>query len=415
MLYAVISTHIEHILAKEYWQHTGNGISSRLAEFSLASLLLGNNDDMVSFTTSEELGIMAKDQIRKRLASLYGAVNPSDFWIYPTGMSAIYAAMKLSLKVRLREKDQNLTKPIQFGFPYVDTLKVMEKFTPAGCLFVCNEFSTSSVTANATDTLADLETRICEHMSQNGTIFALFCEIPSNPLLQCPDDMVKLRQLADKYNFPIVVDDTLANFINVDLMPYCDILCTSLTKIFSGASNVMAGSLFLNPESRFYGKINQIIGDEYEDIFWKEDAIVLERNSRDCLDRIHQTNRSCERLADSLSCHAKVEQVYYPKYVNGFNNLKRPNSEAGYGNLISLLLKDKKHTPVFFDSLQIYKGPSLGTNFTLACPYTQLAHFHEFDWAEQYGVSRWIVRIAVGLEPEEDILRTVIEALENST
>ena len=138
MLYAVISTHIEHILAKEYWQHTGNGISSRLAEFSLASLLLGNNDDMVSFTTSEELGIMAKDQIRKRLASLYGAVNPSDFWIYPTGMSAIYAAMKLSLKMRLREKDQNLTKPIQFGFPYVDTLKVMEKFTPAGCLFVCN-------------------------------------------------------------------------------------------------------------------------------------------------------------------------------------------------------------------------------------------------------------------------------------
>jgi cystathionine gamma-synthase len=29
----------------------------------------------------------------------------------------------------------------------------------------------------------------------------------------------------------------------------------------------------------------------------------------------------------------------------------------------------------FFDALDTHKGPSLGTNFTLACPYTLLAHY----------------------------------------
>ena len=35
----------------------------------------------------------------------------------------------------------------------------------------------------------------------------------------------------------------------------------------------------------------------------------------------------------------------------------------------------------FFDALEVQKGPSLGTNFTLACPYTVLAHYM-VPWAE---------------------------------
>ena len=32
------------------------------------------------------------------------------------------------------------------------------------------------------------------------------------------------------------------------------------------------------------------------------------------------------------------------------------------------------------------QGPGFGTNFTLACPYTLLAHYHELDWAASCGV-----------------------------
>lgn len=71
-------------------------------------------------------------------------------------------------------------------------------------------------------------------------IQALFCELPSNPQLTSPD-LDRIRGLADKYGFVVACDETLGTFINVDVMPYVDLAMTSLTKIFSGASDVMGG------------------------------------------------------------------------------------------------------------------------------------------------------------------------------
>lgn len=71
-------------------------------------------------------------------------------------------------------------------------------------------------------------------------ILALFCEFPSNPLLRSPD-MVRIRQLADKHGFVVVVDETIGNFINVEIAAYADVIVSSLTKIFSGDANVMGG------------------------------------------------------------------------------------------------------------------------------------------------------------------------------
>lgn len=71
-------------------------------------------------------------------------------------------------------------------------------------------------------------------------IRALFCEVPCNPLLES-SDLLRVRALADEYGFVVACDETLGTFVNIDLLPYADVLMTSLTKIFSGASNVMGG------------------------------------------------------------------------------------------------------------------------------------------------------------------------------
>ena len=77
---------------------------------------------------------------------------------------------------------------------------------------------------------------------------------------------------------------------------------------------------------------------------------------------------------------------------------------AGYGGLFSLNLKDAdRRAPAMFDALRVSKGPSLGTNFTLACPFTLLAHYHELEWAESCGVSRWLIRVSVGLEDPTEL------------
>lgn len=71
-------------------------------------------------------------------------------------------------------------------------------------------------------------------------VAGLFCEVPSNPLLQTPN-LRRLRTLADKYGFMIVVDETVGNFVNVDIFQFADVITTSLSKLFSGSANVMGG------------------------------------------------------------------------------------------------------------------------------------------------------------------------------
>jgi len=47
----------------------------------------------------------------------------------------------------------------------------------------------------------------------------------------------------------------------------------------------------------------------------------------------------------------------------------------------------------------------LGTNFTLACPYTILAHYAELEWAAQFGVEEGLIRVIVGTEDTDILLR----------
>ena len=118
--------------------------------------------------------------------------------------------------------------PTIFRFPYIDTLKILQKWGP-GCHFF----------GDGTD--ADIDALASLLSSPDAPrILALFCEFPSNPLLRSAN-LVRLRELADRHGFVIVLDETIGNFVNVEILPYADILVSSLTKVFSGESNVMGG------------------------------------------------------------------------------------------------------------------------------------------------------------------------------
>lgn len=77
-------------------------------------------------------------------------------------------------------------------------------------------------------------------LASGNRIASLFCEVPSNPLCATPD-LHRIRSLANQYHFAVVCDETIGTFINVDVLPYVDVVITSLTKAFSGACNVMGG------------------------------------------------------------------------------------------------------------------------------------------------------------------------------
>ena len=90
----------------------------------------------------------------------------------------------------------------------------------------------------------------------------------------------------------------------------------------------------------------------------------------------------------------------------------RREGTTGYGSLFSLVLKEKANAQVFYDRLNVAKGPGFGTNFTMVCPYTMIAHFNELEWCQQYGVDPSLIRVWVGLEEPDALKLTFEEALD---
>ncbi|EXM06273.1 Cystathionine gamma-synthase [Fusarium odoratissimum] len=458
-------------IAKQYWQHTGEGTSSRRAEFCHGlfkdDLLIpaarsrtppeasqgrpfrgprrytrpGSIDGVSSpapstpkqpspetpveslessrfleerFGRNLDLSMVerAKSAIRRRIAGAMAHdvdlnngplpamtsntrgmpnLEESDVYLYPAGMNAIFNAHRALLHAR--EPAQS----INFGFPYVDTLKILQKFGP-GCLFYGH--------ASAED-LDDLEARL-----KNGERFlGLFCEFPGNPLLTCPD-LTRIRKLADEYDFAVVVDETIGTFANINVLPVADVVVSSLTKIFSGDSNVMGGGLVLNPESKYYLTLKTTMNEIYEDNYWPEDVIFMERNSRDFESRVVRINANSDAICEVLRTHPLVKSIYYPKYNDSKSHYEKVRlPDGGYGGLLSVVFQQKEHAQAFFDALPLAKGPSLGTNFTLASPYVLLAHYQELEWAEQFGVDPYLVRVSVGLEETTELQDTFTNAL----
>ena len=108
-----------------------------------------------------------------------------------------------------------------------------------------------------------------------------------------------------------------------------------------------------------------------------------------------------------------VKQIFYPKYTTQDRYLEYCSStqSPGYGGLFSIVLHSEEEAKKLYDFLPIKKGPSLGTSFTLACPYTLLAHFTELEWAQSFGVSPWLIRVSVGVEDIDWLLDEFNEAL----
>lgn len=391
--------------AKEFWQHTGWGISSRLADFCLARLRCPGEVPDSGILALAPAAQDAKRVLRARIAGAVKGdvvVSAADVFLYPSGMAAIWAAHQLALAVRPPAKS------VCFGFGYTDTIKVLSKWGP-GCHFF-GEGDDADMQA--------LEALLAETHAANPAeppVLAIVCETPSNPLLRSVD-VARLRALADEYDALLVIDETIGNFVNVDALPYADILVTSLTKVFSGAQNVMGGSLVLNPNRRHYSALIASLRGSFEDLYWPEDALAMERNSRDFVSRAHKINTNAEVLADFLLSHSgpssrALKHVFYPKWETRplFDRLRRAG--GGFGGLLSITFHTDGAACAFFDALACAKGPSLGTNFTLACPYTVLAHYAEREWAAAYGVEEGLVRISVGLEPVEELVEMCRVAL----
>ncbi|KAL0571821.1 Cystathionine gamma-synthase [Marasmius crinis-equi] len=412
-----------------FWLNAGMGISGRHAEYILRRLDLGdvleitrNPHDSLLTVSPGALG--EKLVVRRRIAQLLNGgdgekLNPSvlhdytcgrlsveaeDVFLYPSGMSAIWHAHYLTtclypgLKVAC------------FGFLYLDSLEVYKNWGEG----IIPYFD-------------DHDTNLRELSRNVPKISALFAELPSNPTLSSPD-LAEIRKIADQHGFLVIVDETVGNFVNTDILQYADVVCTSLSKLFSGSANVLGGSLVINPNSRHYESIRDHFVGTFMDDFYSEDAVVMEFNSRDFVSRVHTINANAMAVANFLrsrslsfqtqpSCAtpAVVKDVLYPQWVTreNYDICRRPSADSNnFGYLLSITFVSVDASRAFYDALQCVKAPTIGTNFTLAIPYAVLAHHRELEAVKKYGIDETLVRLSVGMEELNVIMGYIQKALE---
>jgi cystathionine gamma-synthase len=355
-------------------QHTGTLISSRQAEAYLQNSIPQNNENVYN-------------EIRNFCSPFLVQAKKENIAISLSGMNAAYAAISAVNQVQ-NPKGKDVW--IQLGWLYVDSAKILEKTKTTKHVFIKE--------------IQDLEA--VEKILKEGRVAGVFAEAPNNPQLETPD-VPKLRQLCDQYGAKLVLDPSAVSLVTLDLLPYADILCTSLTKYAASEGDVMAGVLAVNETRAEADELIKEVKNFIEPLHVLDAEVLAQQISKQ-KEVVKIMSNSAMIIAQRLANHPSVVRVRTAETSttsNNYKNLKR--TEAGTGALITIELK--KEMRGIYDKLKCVKGPSFGLEFTLISPYLWLAHFDEVTSEagrkeiRAAGLDPDLLRISIGLEPVEEI------------
>jgi len=376
----------------KFIQHNGLNPSSRKAE----DYLLSNGLLTEEFSEEKESAEIAESIIKNYLADAYEVKSADEVTLCNTGMNAVYTAFE-AIKTVQAKKGRTLF--VQLGWLYLDTIEIIKKYG-GGTYF--------QITSNNLD---ELENWLASHHQE---VAGVFTEVPNNPLIQCLD-LPRLRRVTAKYNIPLVIDATIATPFNMEVLEYADIVTDSLTKYACGNGDLMMGAVIMNPKSEIVGECSSLISGIVERPYIK-DIQRLAYRIRNYKSRVEKISLNTIALLDYLKQSKKITTIYSalnPEYLDNFLQVrKQDNAMPG---LISILFDKKLHH--YYDQLRLPKGPSFGTEFTLAMPYVYLAHFDLLHtpegrrYLEKIGLKPDLLRISVGTEPIDEIIRVFEELM----
>ncbi len=375
---------------KSFLQHTGTGISSRQAEDYLV------NEDVAEKPAAEKIYVGdASKFIHEELARLYGA-NADDVALTPFGMSAFFASFQAVNDI---QKNKGKKRWLQLGWLYMDTIRVLERF------------SEEPLTHLDLADLSGLEKLLEEHGEE---IAGIVTEVPTNPLIQTPN-LPRVYELAKKHGVILVADSTLGTPVNLDLLPHADLIIESLTKFANGQADVALGATILNPQSVWHDQLKTEL-PQY----------LIQPYSRD-VSRLAHSIQNYETRMQKIGANT-IKLVKLLEEIPGITKLHWALNESTGENYRQLMRHDEAVTGVItlefedsfeeiYDRLKIAKGPSFGTEFTLAMPYIFMTHYDlastEEGQAElrKHGLSPNLLRISVGLDDPAEVAAAIAEAV----
>lgn len=240
----------------------------------------------------------------------------------------------------------------------------------------------------------------------------LYVETPANPTIGITD-LKAMAKIAKEHNLKLVVDNTFCSpYLQKPLDLGADIVLHSMTKFINGHADIVAGMVVTKTEEDYKNLKGVMINigcnmDPHQ-------AWLTRRGLKTLAIRIDRAQESAIKVADFLESHPKVEWVRFPglkshpQYELGLEQMDGP------GSLISFEVKGgltggKK----VMDSVKMaLLAVSLGGIETLIQHPASMTHSKLSDEQQlEGGISKGLVRLAIGIEDVEDIIADLDQAL----
>jgi cystathionine gamma-lyase len=240
----------------------------------------------------------------------------------------------------------------------------------------------------------------------------IWLETPTNPLLRLAD-IGAIAQLAHARGAKVAVDNTFATpFLQNPLDLGADIAVHSTTKYIGGHSDALGGFVAVNtPELyeplKFYQNAAGAVPGPF-------DCFLTMRGAKTLALRMREHDRNARAVADFLSGHAGVEQVYYPGLPSHPQHDLAKKQMRGFGGMVSFTLKgpvDRART--FAAATKLFSlAESLGGVESLICHPATMTHGSiPKDVREARGVTDGLLRLSVGIEDKDDLIADLEQAL----
>jgi len=240
----------------------------------------------------------------------------------------------------------------------------------------------------------------------------VWVETPSNPLLRITD-IRHVAQAAHAVGALLAVDNTfLSPALQQPLLLGADVVVHSTTKYINGHSDVVGGAVVARDAAvaeqlKWWANCNGVAGAPF-------DSYLTLRGLRTLGVRLRQHQESAARLAERLHAHAAVRKVYYPGLASHPGHVLATRQQLGFGAMLSFeLAGDVREIEAFVDGLQYFSlAESLGGVESLIAHPATMTHASMAPEARRTaGISDSLLRVSVGIEDGDDLLRDVDAAL----
>ncbi|KPJ82271.1 MAG: cystathionine gamma-synthase [Gammaproteobacteria bacterium SG8_30] len=243
----------------------------------------------------------------------------------------------------------------------------------------------------------------------------VWIETPSNPLLRITD-IDTVARAAHEVAALVVVDNTFLSpgWQNpIDLG--ADLVVHSTTKYINGHSDVVGGAVVsrdegLYEELAWWANCLGITGGAF-------DAFLTLRGLRTLHARLRLHEENAAAVARLVSTHPAVSRSYYPGLPGHPGHALAARQQSGFGAMVSFeLAGGVRAVARFLDGLQHFSlAESLGgVESLIAHPDTMTHAAMDPAARAEAGITPGLLRLSVGIEATEDLLRDLQAALDRA-